>query len=154
MTMEFSTTRKEEHVKVDGVQYLLREADEEAARKYRNACTKGVTLDDGKIVKVDGIADVQSYLVSLCLFEVLTDGTTKNVPTILITIRTWPARIVKWMFDWTVETSDLSEKPTADSLRKQIAKLQKQLDDIEKDKGDQAKNLQESATTSLESAPT
>lgn len=137
---EFSTKRREETVKVDDICYLLREADEESARKFRNACTKGITLDDGKIVKVEGIADVQSYLVSLCLYEILPDGSTKNTSVLANVVRDWPARAVKQMFDWVKEVSDLEEKPTADRLRKDISRMQKMLEDIEAGKEDEAKN--------------
>src|SRR5215469_680837 len=107
--LEFDPTPLTETVKIGSTTYILREADENAARIFRNAAVRGAKMHDGKVVGVDGVGDIQSLLLSLCLFETLPtksvvgDGAhpfeTKNVAVPLQVIRGWPSRIVKPLFD-------------------------------------------------------
>lgn len=103
-------TLQEEPVKLFGKNYVLREATGAAACKWRNDIFKSTKLGpDGKPVSVDGLADSEPNLVSLCLFERYDDGRgqtrERNVP--LATIRGWPQRVVKRLFERAKDMSEL-----------------------------------------------
>lgn len=96
--------------------YTLREADEDAACKWRNATMSKMKMEDGKFSGSDGIADVEPLLVGSCLFN----GDGKAVGEAFI--RTLPARIVKPLFDWIQEVSGLKEKePGKEELNSTLA---------------------------------
>lgn len=100
-----SLTLVELPVKYKGNSYILREADERAARAYRNALLSCMTLGpDGKPQTLKNLADVEPLLVSLCLF----DARGKLVPKAII--ETWPSRMVKKLFDKAKAISDLNEE--------------------------------------------
>ena len=88
--LEFDPTLIEVPVKIGTTHYVLREADENAARVFRNAAVRGAKMSDGKVIGIDGVGDIQSLLVALCLFEKLQDGTIKNVPVPLQVVRAMP----------------------------------------------------------------
>jgi hypothetical protein len=88
---------------------------------------------------MEGLADAEPLLVSLCLFEALRDGSgnpvsERNVP--LVTVKSWPNRVQKRLFDWVREKSDLNPAETKESLRKQIAEAQKRLRELEEADGE------------------
>jgi hypothetical protein len=93
--------------KIGGKPYQLREASSAAAAKFRNASISGAKLADGKIVGIGNVGDVEPLLVSLCLFQLGTDGVWATVP--LDTIKSWPARIVKPLFEMAKEISQLDD---------------------------------------------
>lgn len=94
-----------------GDNYVLCEADGNAGCAYRNALLSSADLTfegtKGKVGKVHNLASVEPLLVSMCLFKVGSDGTRKPVPEKVI--RTWPARIVKKLYDKAKEISELDE---------------------------------------------
>lgn len=136
-TMNFDDlTLIEIPVSINKEKFFLREATEDAARQYRNASVAAARMEDGKVVGVSGVGDIQSLLISLCLF---TADTGKNIP--LSVVRGWPSRIVRPLFDKAKEISQLDEKDTAATLEEKITKLQEQLSSIKATNGeDQAKN--------------
>lgn len=98
-------------VKIAGVNYNLTEANEEVASRYQNkllACYK--ISSDGKNTEFrNGIADVQSELVSNCL-------TTEDGKKVSITfIKSLPSRIVKTLADKVKEISGLEKDDAEDS---------------------------------------
>lgn len=103
-------------VTVGNKKYALKEASGDAAVRYRNAqlgCTE--LGPDGKPKKIVGIGDTEPLLVSLCLFEVTevdAEGnivkTGANVP--VNTIRSWPARIQKALFEKIKEVSEIDKE--------------------------------------------
>jgi hypothetical protein len=104
-----------------GKNYILREASEDAARKYRNSAVRAAKMSDGKIVGMDGVGDVQSVLVAACLFE---EGSNRCVTEAVV--RTWPSRVVKPMFDWVKEVSKLDESSNSlDEVKGQITPMAK-----------------------------
>lgn len=105
--MDLDLTPKEERHRIGGKDYLLVEPSEDAACRWRNLATSKAKMQDGKVVGMDGIADVQPYLVSLCLFEETEKGL---LPVPLTTVRGWPARVVKFLFDRAKSLGDLDEK--------------------------------------------
>lgn len=104
-------------VQVGENSYTLKEANEATAVKWRNATMAAARFRDGNISGFSGIADSEPLLVSLCLFD--KDG--KNVP--IDTVKEWPARIVKAMFENAKEISELGE--TEDTVKELEEKLKK-----------------------------
>ncbi len=108
--------------------YTLREATEDAARQYQNALTKCTSFVGGEFSGIKGpVADTKSLLISLCLFR--EDGKKVSVDT----VRGWPARVVKVLFDKAKEISELGEdEETVESLKKEAVEIQKRLEKLEK----------------------
>lgn len=102
--------------------YVLREASEDAACKYRNASTNCARMDNGRVTGISGpIADVEPILVSLCLFEVYEhQREQKERPVTLQQVRSWPARNVKPLFDRIIEISGLREEEDVEALERRI----------------------------------
>lgn len=88
-----------------GKEYVLREASEGAACKWRNAQLKAARFNQaGQFISADSLADTEPLLVSLCTFT-KDDG--KPVP--FNTVCGWPAKMVKQLFQKAVAISDLHE---------------------------------------------
>lgn len=110
-------------------QYLLKEASESAAAKYKNAALKGTrvteTADGTKQATVDGVSDTEALLVSMCLVEVKSDST--FAPVSVDFIKGLPHRISNALFLKAEEISGLKRKETKEEIRKQIKTLQDKL---------------------------
>ncbi len=124
-------------VRIGKKDYVLREPMGDVAAKYRNAVTNCTKMEDGNVVGLRGFGDIQPYLVSLCLFEVLADGTVKNVSVALADVRGWPNRIISDLFDRAEAMGGLEPKQDEAALAKQIAKLQRKLDKLRGENGQQ-----------------
>jgi len=110
-----STDLIEVPVTIGKDEFVLREADGDVSCKYRNAvlsCTK--LSGRGKPVSIQNLADVEPYLVSLCLFSL--DGK----PVALKVVRSWPNRITKQLYNTAKEISNLDEGD--DPRREQLEK--------------------------------
>ncbi len=116
-------------VPIDGVVYTLREASEDAAAKYQNTLSRCTQLTDGKVSGITGpLADSQSLLVSLCLF----DDKNRLVPQ--AKVRQWPSRVVKQLFEKAAEISEIAgTDDTEESLQKTIDETQEKLDKLRED---------------------
>lgn len=136
--------------KFRGKSYVLREASEDVACRYRNAILRVSKVEDGKFTAGDGFADTSAILVSGCLFEV-TDGGEKSVP--LPTVRAWPARVVKPLFQKAKEISDLDEKETPETLTEKILALQEQRSKLLEESREGAEKNSPSATTPTSDSP-
>ena len=81
--------------------YSLREASEEAVIAYKDAITSATQIDgQGKPQRITGISGSESILVSKCLFELYeVGGEVKERPVLLSTVRSWPSRVVRPLFD-------------------------------------------------------
>lgn len=111
--------------------YILKEADGDVVRQYRNATFRGVTLgDSGKPQRIDAAGDVETFLVSLCLYN----GDGKTVP--LHTVRSWPSRISKALFEKAKDISDLGEEDTMEDLLKQQEDIKKRIEEFDSVKND------------------
>ena len=108
--------------------YVLREASEDAAVKYRNAVQRSLrTNQEGNVVGIDGMADAEPLLVSLCVFEVNPAGSkAPEGPVSLSWVRSLPSRFAKRLFAKARDISELSED-TEETLEKQINLLQRRL---------------------------
>jgi len=151
-------------VSIDGNSYILREASTESAKTYRNAKLSAARFGDkGKLQQVEGAADSQSLIVSLCLHKVVNgkmytkrDGNPQ--PTPIAEVLAWPDRITDELFKTLLKISPtLRDEKSEKDLIEEISDLQKQLQELqEKNKinrndpsstiGDDEKNSQ-SATT-------
>jgi hypothetical protein len=123
---------KEITIRMGNRLYIIREASSDAAVKFRNASLKAAKMVDGKLSGMDGLADAEPLLVSLCVFEADTRGIISRdsqghpIPVTLQTVRGWPNRVQKLCFDKIKEISDgLDEKDTVQSLQKKIVELEK-----------------------------
>lgn len=127
--------------------YELREADASAAKVYRMASMAGVEMEMGdgetKVIKhIQGIAAVESLLVSECLFECIGPETDKDgnpkagAPDRwrkvgLLTLTKWKQPVVKMLHDRCKAASELDERDDLPALLKQRAALQKRIDKLE-----------------------
>ena len=121
-------------VKIGGREYVLREASGDAACKYRNALLKATKLGpNGKPQSLDGVADSEPLLVSLCLFEKYRSGDEiKERPAILPQVRGWPSRVQKTLFDRAKKMSGLDEsEKTKEQIQEQIKELRKKLEELD-----------------------
>lgn len=132
----FDITPIQVEYRIGDIDYILREASGETAVKFSNAKLKNLVLDDGKVTKVSGMANIQPLLISLCLTE---KASGKPVPEEII--KSWPSRIQTKLFDKAKEISDIDQEVTKEGLEKIIADAQKQLAEI-KAKENPAKNEQ------------
>lgn len=129
-------------VQICGKTYELREATAEAARQWGNAKARGLKFVDGEMAGVDGVADCELLLISLCLFEVTGENSYKTVHQ--DTVRGWTYRITSKIYKKILEISELDEDD-AETVEKQITELQKKLKRLKKES---AKNVQETSTAS------
>ncbi len=109
-------------VTINQERYELREATGDVACRYRNALLKCTQLGpEGKPQKIEGMADIEPFLVSMCLFK--ENGAAVNAAV----VRAWPSHVLKKLFETAKEISKLDEDETVESLEKQKAAIEKQL---------------------------
>lgn len=116
-------------VRVGSRSYILREASEAAASQYKNAQLKAMKLaesaDGSKHSSIDGMAETEALLVSLCLFEKTENGGERTVP--ILEIKKLPHRIIKPLFEKAEAISGLQNKETKEEIVKKIKELQGKL---------------------------
>lgn len=88
-----------------GRDYVLNEASTDAANRYRNIHFSGARYEDGKLSKVEGIANADSVLLSCCLSYA--DGNEKGQLVPIAVINKWPERVTKPMVQWVKDNSDI-----------------------------------------------
>ena len=139
-------TFKEVPFKIGKDVYSVREADGDTSYKYRNkiiACTE--LGPDGQAKSVKDIADVEPFLISMCLF----DAAGKAVPATVI--RKFKATVCKRLYELIKEISELDDGQADD-----VAGLEKQLESVKeklnkaKAKEDAPKNEQGNSETGSE----
>lgn len=120
-----------------GHNYVLVEATEDAAIRFRNRAAQSAKVADGKVVGVEAVADLQVLLLSMCLVELNADGSRKTRPDGTSwcvpqdVIRRWPSRVVRPLFEKAKEISALGELESPEAVRKQIDRLQDLLAEME-----------------------
>lgn len=119
---------KEIPASIGGKKYILRQASEGAAVAYRNAALKAAKMVDGKIVGMDGVANAEPLLVSMCIHP-LDHNTGKPrllpsgdpAPTPLATVMSWLPHVVTKLFATIKEISPgLEEKEDQKTLEKRF----------------------------------
>lgn len=105
--LNFSLTRQQKPVTIDGDAYMLVELDGKDRDKYLNSV--GARLrSEGKTQSVKNFEGLQASLVTASLRKQASDGAfTELVP--IATIQSWPARVVKTLFDAARELSALDD---------------------------------------------
>lgn len=150
--MEFETAELiEVPVKIEGKDYVLREADEAAAVAYtdaRMAATKfeSDANDKIRVTGMDGLAKVRPLLVSKCLFKVCEDDPDSMEPVPYEAVLRMKPHIVKELFERAKLISNLEEKETPEEINKKIADLERKRSSLSDDKGDRSKNSPDATT--------
>lgn len=98
-----------------GQEYEVRQADAGAAESYRDAQISGAEFgSDGKLKRINGLAQGESLLVSLCTFRVVRNHETKEIKSYSKInqemVRSWPEKMVRELADWIKDVSNLHEK--------------------------------------------
>lgn len=113
-------------VKIGNRNYILKEANQEVAKNYRNTLMKATKFGpNGMPIGSDGLADAEAVLVAGCLFE--SYGTPEQPrirPVTLSTILGWKPKIVGPLFERAQAISGLRDQLTEETLQGQIDKLQ------------------------------
>lgn len=121
-------------VKYLGKQYILKEPTGDVVARWRNTVLKCTKLTDGKPSQIDGLADSEPLLVSMCLFERQdsprggTGWVDKQVP--VNVVRSWQGQVVKRLFDECKRIGQLDEIDTIESLEKEIKAKQEKLAEL------------------------
>ena len=120
---------------IGGKTYVLREASGDASVAYRNASIAGARVsEDGTVL--GSAANAEPILISRCLFQRIEqpDGTIKERRVDEATIRSWPSRVCRALFDRAKEISGLGEADESmDDLKKQRDSIEKKLKLLEDD---------------------
>lgn len=110
-------------VQIGDQHFLLREASGEAGKKYTNAQTRGMRVEDGKVIGFGDMAEADHVLLSSCLFRV-EDGKPTEKRVGVDTIAKWKNKIVKALVEKCKEISDLDiGEMTIDQLKAERAKI-------------------------------
>ena len=131
---EIDLQPKRATAKIGGRRHVVKEANGGVAKQYKNACMRGTKMDDGKIVGMEGLADAEYLLVSLCTFSVdtLGDGSQLERPVPQKVVESWPNHISSKLYTWIKEHSHLHEAENEDQLVREIEKLQERLSKLKK----------------------
>lgn len=131
-------------VEIGGRSFVLKEATEDQAVKFKNMSAKAAKFKDGDLTGIEGAANVEPYLLSLCMVEIDPDG--KEKPVLESFVRTLPSRVVSPLFDWVRDASGLGGKDTVESIDKKLAELTKKRAELVKG-GDGPKGLPSGSET-------
>lgn len=136
-------------VKIGGKEFLLREASGEVHRNFTNARTNSLILGPNKsVVGYKNIADLDSFLVSLCLVELVRgedDSVIHERPTQLEQIRSWPGRIGSDLYDKARKISKIDEDKTLEALLEERKDIDEQIETLKK-RDEIVKNLENDTT--------
>ena len=133
-------------VELGGNKFILTEASGNAAVEWKNAIMLATRMEEGKVVGLGELADSEPLLVSKCLYYADKDGglpvrgnqadPSKLVP--LNLIRSWPAKVVRKLFQRVQEISLLNEtnqEETLETLDEKIAELRSRREALERTEG-------------------
>jgi hypothetical protein len=143
-----------------GKRFVLREANEDAVCKFRNAQIKCTNVGpDGNATHFkEGMADTVPLLVSLCLYHADDNGNPDPRYLVsLATVRSWKDQVVKGLFKKVAEISDLKgekEETTEESLRKQKQEIDAKLNALEATHANGRGGRDEDPTAGLPAATT
>ena len=130
--LDFDITPKEVSVRIGGELYVLKEATGDSACKWQNKAVNATKLGpDGKPVAVGNIADIEPYLLSLCLFPVSKAGTVadKAVPEAII--RQWPSHVTSRLYEKVLVMSGLRKEKSKADLVRELEEIQQKLEVID-----------------------
>ena len=125
--LEFNFEVVEIPVKINGKSYILREADAGQVARFRNQATQGAVMENGKVVGMKGVGDLNNFLLSLCLVN----DDEKRTPVSIEIIRRWPEKVVKALSEKASLISELKdEEESEESLTNKIEALNTQLAEL------------------------
>ena len=145
-----SLARTEVPVTIEGNPYILFEATEKAASEYLDLGVSKLAFTKGDVSGMSGGSANSAVLVSRCLYRatINEEGERQSIDSVHIeTIRAWPSRIVKPIFEMALKISDLEAKESKEDLLKQKAEIEKKLAELDEDA---AKNEPSDTTTTSE----
>lgn len=122
-------------VQIAGQSYVLREASGDAVVRYENHRIRCTRFVDGKFAGIDGpINDGEPQLVADCLYRVSTSPDGKRVLSKVEekVVRSWPARIQRFLFSKVKEISridQLEDEETIEGMRRRLAELEARRDE-------------------------
>lgn len=116
-----------------GREYVLKLVSESEHIRYHNATSRHVRLQDGKMVGVTGGAELDSFLLSLCMFEVVTtqNGNEQLKPLKLAFLQSdhWIPAQIKALAEAARKLNGL-QNTTPKTRRERIEALEKQLTEL------------------------
>lgn len=116
-------------VTLAGQQYVLREADGNAATVYKSAVVRSIRMVDGKTSGISGeLPAADLALLASCLFLVSEKG---KVPVAQKLIASWPGRVSKALAERCKTISELNPVETKESLTKQLEQIKEKLAKLE-----------------------
>lgn len=135
---DVDVTPVEVPVKIGGVDYILRSANGDTTIKYRNAQMAATRLGpDGKVCGLDGMADVEPLLVSMCLKRKIPNekipGEWKLAHVSEADVRAWPPKVLEKLYDTARVISGLKDDESLEGMEKQLAELQKRIEEKRKE---------------------
>lgn len=125
--VNYDLTPREETVTIGGNYYILREADGNASTRYSNARLKYTEVRGDKVVAIEGMADTEPLLVSLCLF------TQEGKPVPEVVIRKWPSRVQSALFDRAKRISNIDQPMDLNALRNARDVIDRRIKELEED---------------------
>jgi hypothetical protein len=103
---EFDLLPREEKVRIGGAVYTIREMSEAGSIEERRQMSRGITLDEQgrpSAIPLDALPENEAFVVSRCLFD------SSNTPVALETIKEWPRRVVRSLFDKCQKLNDIKK---------------------------------------------
>jgi hypothetical protein len=127
-----------------GKNYVLREGSADVVSKFKNkllSCARVGEDGDVKNAGMQGLGDLGPLLVAGCTFEkVETPSGTAYRQLNEATIRQWPERVVKELYEKASQITPMDDEETVESLDKQIELLQKKKSKLLEGKDSEEKN--------------
>ena len=121
-----SVEPREIAVRIGQKEYVLREANGEAARKFRNAVIKAARFGpDGRAERLEGAADAELVLINACLV----DASGRQTP--ISVLSGWKNSVLKALFNKAKEISDLGESDDSErGLLESQKRRSKELEEV------------------------
>lgn len=120
---DYNIQPKELRLTIGGAKYVMLEASGDVACRYRNALLDCTELGpEGTPVRVKNMADLEPYLVSMCLYPVNADGTVASKSVSPVLVRSWPSRVQKALYVQARKLGDIADTPAAISAADAAAK--------------------------------
>lgn len=133
---------REVPVTIAGQAYVLKAADGDVACQYKNMAASLYRLNqDTKETVIKGAGDLEPFLVSLCLYKVISESEKQKVH--ITHVKKLPPPVIKKLFDTAKKIGGLDEDVSLEALKKQKAEIEKQIAEKE---ADLAKNGQSPTT--------
>lgn len=131
-------------VRIKGTDYVLCEVSEGGATQWHNKRLASTKMINGQLASLEGMAELEPLLVSLCLFQPKTDSKSDkvtDVPVPIQVVRGFPHKIVKQIFERAKLISGLQQTDTIEIVKARIktdTEILKRLEEGEESKTEEA----------------